>query len=359
MASIQWRPEYNVLTVPPSYRIRFVPRGSVGTDDLAAAMAEENPNYTVDDAKTMLAVLRQVIEKQLINGNQATIDGMLSFGLSFTGRLESPDDPLPPPDESLHVDVRVLQPFLKDIRQQARLEKLPMTEKGPVIDAAEDTRLHLPDVLYSRGVLRLTGSNLFFDPEEEGDECLIRGTRSGEAVQGQFGPISNSGIVLVPDIPAQDAPFNNEYTLSVSTRPTGHGSPRVGIYRRRLRSPLTLSDFGHPNPPEVGILTGNAASPLVSVTAGTVSADEMLRIQAIFDIRNSVLLLNLIGMKEDGPAGEAVTVTADGEYTLPGFAGSAVSSLTVNVADYAALLNLVRDQYYGRLVDVLDVRVGV
>ncbi|XOF32294.1 MAG: hypothetical protein ACL93V_09590 [Candidatus Electrothrix sp. YB6] len=53
-----------------------------------------------------------------------------------------------------------------------------------------------------------------------------------------------------------------------------------------------------------------------------------------------------------------MTVTADGEYTLPGFAGSAVSNLTVNVADYAALLDLVRDQYYGRLVDVLDVRVG-
>ena len=26
--------------------------------------------------------------------------------------------------------------------------------------------------------------------------------------------------------------------------------------------------------------------------------------------------------------------------------------------DYAALLDLVRDQYYGRLVDVLEVRVG-
>jgi hypothetical protein len=97
---------------------------------------------------------------------------------------------------------------------------------------------------------------------------------------------------------------------------------------------------------------------LVSVTGGTVSTDEMLRIQAVFDIRNSVLLLSLIGMKEDGPAGDAETVTADGEYTLSGFAGSAVGSITVNVADYAALLDLVRDQYYGRLVDVLDVRVG-
>ena len=358
MASIQWRPEVNVLTVPQSYKIRFVPRDSAGTDDIAAAMAEENPNYTEEDAKTMLAVLRRVIEKKLLNGSQVTIDGMMSFGLSFTGRLESPDDPLPPVDECLHVSVRVLQPFLKDIRRQARFEKLPMIEKVPVIDAAEDTRLHLADVLYSKGVLQLTGSNLLFDPEAEGCECVLEGTRSGRAVQSQFGPISDSSIVLVPDIPAQDAPFNNEYTLSLSTRPTGHGSPRTGIYSRRLRSPLTLSNFGHPNPPEVGILTDNAASPYVSVTGGSVAADEMLRIQAVFDIRNSVLLLSLLGMKEDGATGEAVSVTANGEYTLQGFAGSAVSSLNVQVNDYAALLDLVRDQYYGRIVDVLDVKVA-
>lgn len=357
MSSIQWRVEPNYLTVPRSWKIRFVPRDSAGTDELAIAMNEENPNYSVEDIKTMLALQERVIQKKLLNGDQVTINGMFSIGFSFTGRLDSPDDPLPPVDETLHIDVRALQPFLKEIRQKARFEKLPMSEKRPVIDSVEDTRLHLADVLYSKGVLHLSGTRLAFDPEAEGCECLIEGTRSGEAVQSQFGPISDSSIVLVPDIPPQDAPFNNEYTLTVSTRPTGHGNPRIGIYRRRLRSPLLLTDFGHPNPPAVGILTGNATDPLVNVTGGTVTEDEMLRIQAVFDIRNSVLLLSLLGMTEDGPAGEAVTVPAGGEYTLQGFAGSAVGSLTVNVADYAALLDLVRNQYYGRLADVLDVRV--
>jgi hypothetical protein len=358
MSSLQWRVEPNYLTVPPSWKIRFVPRDSAGTDELAIAMNEENPNYSVEDAKTALALLDQVVLKKMLNGEQVTINGMISFGFSFTGRLDSPDDPLPPVDECLHVNVRALQPFLRKIRQQARFEKLPMVEKVPVIDSVEDTRLHLPDVLYSKGVLHLTGTRLAFDPDAEGCECLIQGTRSGKTVQSQFGPISDSSIVLVPDIPAQDEPFNNEYTLSVSTRPTGHGSPRVGTYSRRLRSPLLLTGFDHHNSPEFGILTDKSASPLVSVTGGSVSADEMLRIQAVFDVRNSILLFSLIGMKEDGPAGEAVTVMANGEYTLPGFAGSAVTSLNVRVNDYAALLNLVRDQYYGRLADVLDVRVG-
>lgn len=357
MASIQWRPEYNVLTVPPSWKIRFVPRDSVGTDELAAAMAAENPNYTEEDAKTMLAVLQRVIQKQLLNGNQVTIDGMISFGLSFTGRLESPDDPLPPADKCLHVSVRVLQPFLKEIKQLARFEKLAMIEKGPLIDSAEDTSLHLADVLYGKGVLKLSGSNLFFDPEEEGNECVIEGVRKGRKVQTQFGPISDSSAVIVPDIPNQNEPWQNECTVSISTRPTGHGSPRIGIYRRRLRSVLVINGLSHEVGP--GILSSSAAdAPLVRLTGGAASAGEMLRIQAVFDIRNSWLLLSLLGMKEDGQAGEAVNVKAGGDYTLQGFAGSAVSSLTVNVADYAALLNLVRDQYYGRLVDVLIIEMA-
>jgi len=49
MASIQCRPEVNALTVPQSYKLRYVPRDSMGTDGLAAAMAAENPNYSVED----------------------------------------------------------------------------------------------------------------------------------------------------------------------------------------------------------------------------------------------------------------------------------------------------------------------
>ncbi|XCN72906.1 MAG: hypothetical protein Q3M24_21930 [Candidatus Electrothrix aestuarii] len=82
-----------------------------------------------------------------------------------------------------------------------------MIEKVPVIDAAEDTRLHLADVLYSKGVLDLGGTNLSFDPEEEGNECVLEGVGSGRKVQAQFGPITDSGVVLVPDIPNQNEPW--------------------------------------------------------------------------------------------------------------------------------------------------------
>jgi len=41
--------------LPQSWKIRFVSSDSFGTNNLAAEMREENPNYTADDAKTMIA----------------------------------------------------------------------------------------------------------------------------------------------------------------------------------------------------------------------------------------------------------------------------------------------------------------
>jgi len=53
----------------------------------------------------------------------------------------------------------------------------------------------------------------------------------------------------------------------------------------------------------------------------------------------------------------AAAVIANGEYThtLPGFAGSAVSSLEITVHEYAALRTMIRNDYDSRLVDILDV----
>ncbi|WP_417908648.1 hypothetical protein [Candidatus Electronema sp. PJ] len=354
--AIRCKLEVNALTVPQSYRIRFVPNNYLGTDEIAAGMTAINPALTPDLAKSAISALIQTVQKGLINGDHINLDDSLVFTLSFTGRLDSPDDPLPPVAETLHVQIHATANFHKEIHYQADLEKRPMVEKVPVIESTEDTRLHLKDVLYDKGVLQLNGSNLLFNPELEGNECVIEGLRSGRQVQSQFGPISDSSIVLVPDIPAQNEAWQNEYTVSLSTRYTGHGTPRSGTYRRRLRSVLLINGLSHPS--GIGILSSSEANlPYVSLISGTASASEMLRIQAVFDSKNNWLRLNLISMKEDGPVGEVMTITGNGSGGLSGFAGSAVSSIVINVADYTALTALVRDYYYGRLIDVLDVRV--
>ncbi|CAK8711594.1 hypothetical protein GCAAIG_00890 [Candidatus Electronema halotolerans] len=358
MPAIHWKPEVNALTVPQSYRMRFIPSDHLGTDDVAAGMAEVNPALTQDLAKSSISAFLQTIQKALIEGKHITLDDGLIFSISLTGRLDSPDDQPPPIEDCLHVQIRATANFEKGIQQQGQLEREDMTEKLPMIKQIEDTTLQLNDVLVSADVIEISGDNLGFEPQQGNGECVISGTRSGRVVQSQFGPISNTSIILIPTVPAQDDPWNNEYTLSVSMRYTEHGTLRTGTYRRRLRTPLVLTNFGHPNPPEVGVLTGSAASPNVSVTGGTVSADTKLRIQVLQDVAEERLLFSLLDMQEGGAAGAEVLVTQNGDFTLPGFTGSPVSSLNITVNDYAALWELIRNSYSGRLVDVLDVRTA-
>ena len=358
MDTIQYRVERNPLTKTPSYKLRFVPRGTAGYDDLAARLAAKHPGWPEDEIKLLLQDANEEIKDLLCNGMKVVLEDAFTYRPSLRGRLDEPDDPLPPTAKVVGVTVSASPPFIKAIQMTAILERILTPKKMPNIVSAADISLELSDVLNPMGVLHLTGSNLFFDWNAPDCHCTISGTRSGSAVQNQFAAISDSEILLVPHVPAQDAPWNNEYTVSITTRYTEQGSLRTGEYEHKLRTPLTVPGLGLPTPPETGILTGNAATPYVGVNAGTLTADERLRIQVVYDQGHDWLSFNLIDMHEDGAEGAEVTVTQNGEYILPGFSGSNVSTLEITVNDYAALKTMVDMDYNNRLVDVLDVKMG-
>ena len=358
MLTIQWRPVLNALTTPTSYRIQPVPRSTDGYDEMAVDISTEQPIYSEETIKGLAPLMMQWIQRRLINGSQVTLPDAFNFHISVTGRLNSPDAPLPEGNDQLQVNVRVSQPFVKEIRHQARLERLPATEKAPVISSTEDTLLKLNDVLNPAGVLLLIGTDLASDPHSLGS-VEIEGTRNGSAVQTRLLRIEPSEIMLMPDIPTQDNPWNNEYTVTVNARYTAHGTLRTDTYSRKLRTPLLIQGLS-PETPETGpgILTGDAAAPLARLSSGTASASEVLRIQALVDSRTGQLSLRLLDMQEGGMEGAAVEATEENEYVLPGFSGSAVQSLTVTVENLADLISLTRDNYSGRLVDVLDIRMA-
>jgi hypothetical protein len=180
------------------------------------------------------------------------------------------------------------------------------------------------------------------------------GTRNGRTVQSRFTRIESGEIQLIPDIPSQTQPWNNEYSLSLTTRYTEHGTLRTGSYARMLRTPLGVRIGDDP-----GILNSTTHDPLVRVTGGGVYSDGgRVRIQVLHDVQADNLAFNLIDMEHNGKEGNDVQVAANGVYTLPGYAGGEVTSLEVTVADYAALYTLVRNTYGGRLVDILDVSMG-
>ncbi|CAK8721340.1 DUF4469 domain-containing protein [Candidatus Electronema halotolerans] len=357
MATLQWRPAVNALTKPVSYRIQIIPRNIAGYEEMAADISAANPNYNADLVRSLAPLIMEWIQDRMINGDQVTLPDAFIFRVSAQGRLDSPDAPLPDDENMLQVSVSGTRACTGRLRAEGRMERQPMNEKLPHINSAEDTKLKLADVLNPAGLLHLMGSNLYFEEDDPHSSCVIQGTESGETKQSTFGVLSNSEILLAPDIPAQANPWNNEYSISLTTHYTEHGTPRTGTYQRRLRSPLAVPNMGHPNPPETGILTGSAAAPYVVINGGSVSADERLRIQVIQDLVEEQLLFSLIDMKEEGASGAEIPVTQNGTYSLPGFTGSAVSSLEISVNEYAALWEMLRNNYNGRLVDVLDVVV--
>ena len=356
MGTVQYRVEPNPLTKPASYKLRFLPKQTVGYDELAAALAKDT-GLSVEQARAFLQATVKNIQEMICNGMQVTLEDAFTFCPSLRGRLNSPDEPLPSNDKVLRVSVSATSPMLQYVQQNVTLVRVATEQKAPSILSAADTTLELNNVLNPDGVLRLTGSNLAFDRSSPDCRCLIIGTQSGSTEQTQFAGISDSEVLLVPHIPAQANPWNNEYTVSITTRYTEHGSLRTGTYGRKLRSPLTAVNLSHPNPPETGILTGSAASAYVSIIGCTISADERLRIQVDASVQENQLSFRLVAMQDGGAIGGMVPVTANGEFTLPGFAGSAVSSLQIRVDDYAALRAMIRNDYDSRLVDILDLQV--
>lgn len=356
-ATIQWQPQANPLTKPLSYSIQIVPRSTSGYDKMAADIAALHPNYNAELVRSLAPLIMDWIQNELLNGNAVNLEEAFRFVLTCSGSLASPNDPLPDDPDMLHVRVYPSRSFVQPIRQNGRLERRPMSEKLPLVASSEDTKLKLADVLNPNGLLRLTGSNLFFDERDPDCGCTITGSWSGETRQSTFGEISNTGILLAPDIPAQAEPWQNEYSLSITTQYTAHGTLRTGIYRNKLRVPLIINGLAFETGP--GILTGggSASAPYARIQSGEASASEVLRIQAVLDPHLDKLLLNLIDMQEKGSAGPELSVTANGEYTLQGFSGSGVTELTLVIENYSGLFSLIRNSYSSRLVDVLDIRL--
>lgn len=355
MSKVQWRPQLNALTTPQSYKAQPVPRDSLGYDAIAERIALKNPVINAELAQSVMLTLREVIKEELSNGNQVSLENFATWHLSLAVRLAAPDDPLPPADEIVRAQVYASRTFADEVRQSVELERLAPTRKAPVLAGAEDTVLRLADVLNPDGLLRLSGKDLFFAPDDSETGCVIAGTRSGSTVQTRFGPISNSEVLVVPDVPAQNAPWNNEYRVSIMTRYTEHGSLRTGSYGRPLRTPLSVT-LGR----EDGILSGADTAPLVSVGNGILEGEQSrIRIQAVLDSRSGELRLNLLDMADNGEQGDTVTVSGNGPYILPDLAGSSLSELEVTVQNAAGLEKLVRTDYGGRLVDILNVQAGV
>ena len=129
MTTILWRPEVNALTTPQSFRPRHIPRASLGYDELAARIEERNPIYNTGLGKGFMLEMREAIREQLVNGNQISLEGFFTCHISLSGRLNTPDDPIAPPSESVHTKFFASQRLEADVRKDAHLEREAREQK--------------------------------------------------------------------------------------------------------------------------------------------------------------------------------------------------------------------------------------
>jgi hypothetical protein len=351
MASIQWKVEQNKLTTPASYRARTVARTTLDYAGVASAMAARNPQLSAGLIEFVLREFREEVRIQLANGNSINLENFLKFAVNFAARLPTAVSPLPPLAECLDVQVSASKTLRDNVRSTTSTEKIASVEKAPMILAVTDVTTGLQNVMDGGTSIVLNGTNMYFDNTMPGAECVIEGTRNGRTVQTNFGKRANSEIIVVADYPAQTNDHNNEYTISVTTSYTENGSLRTGTYNKRLRVPLQVSISA----PATGILSGAEVVPLVSVTGGTATVSQRIRIQAVINNQDQILRISLLDMTEGGVVGNTVIINGDGTYEILGYTGSTVTSLTITINDYAALYALVNTAYSNRMVDILNV----
>lgn len=351
MASIQWKVEQNKLTTPASYRARTVAHTTLDYEGVSSAMAARNTQWSAGLIESVLRQFREEVLIQLASGNAINLENFLKFAVNFAARLPTAVSPLPPLSECLEVQVSASKTLRDDVRSAASAEKIASTEKAPMILAVTDVTTGLENVMQSGTSIVLNGTNMYFDNTMSGAECVIEGTQTGRTVQTNFGKRANSELIVVADYPTQTSAHNNEYLISVTTSYTENGSLRTGTYKKRLRVPLDVSVGAL----STGILSGAEANPLVSVTGGTVTGSERVRIQAVINSQDQVLRISLLDMTEGGKVGNPVAINGNGAYEILGYNGSTVSYLAINVTNYPALYALVNTAYSNRMIDILDV----
>lgn len=349
MATIQWRLESNPLTNPTSYKVRIMPRVAMDYEAIAQAIAARNPNFSAVAVETILRELREEVRIQLNNGNSVTLKDFCSFKTTANVRLETPSSPMPPPGTSLMTTISASITLRDDVRTGATYEKLPATEKAPVITSITNTNYELPDVIAYMSVMDVVGSNLQIGPDIADSKVTITGSRNGEHNPVMFAERKPSRILFTANQSSQTDVWNNEWQVSVTTRYTENGSLRTGTYNRYLRAPLNISHAALPK----GCLSSGETAALANVTDNT--GNEMIRICADVNAQDDILRFWLTGMEVDSPVGDAVIINANQAYTLSGFAGSAVTSLEITTVNWEAIKTLVKTKYTNRMYDILNI----
>jgi nucleoid DNA-binding protein len=232
----------NSITTPPSWYARLKPYSIVGTAEIAQAVSDKAGVYSAELVEEIVTLYLDEVKAKLLEGQFVTMERYLSFKLTCKEKL-SLSTSIPTTD-NLEVAVVASAPFRDEIRDNAVLEALPVTEKVPNIQYVEDTGTGLTGYIADGGVLLMTGQYLEFDQTNSDEGVFTTNTLAETTARSTIVAWNKSRKVIATPVLDTTDQTQNENRIEIRTRYTTTGSLRTGRYSEYLRSKLVVTVIG-------------------------------------------------------------------------------------------------------------------
>lgn len=338
--SIEYNVVENLLTSPPSYSMRAVPKLIHDFDSLAREINIHNPTIPVITAKSVLEAFRAEVIYQLSIGNTINLENFISLVATLPGRLVNATDPIP--SNAVDVKAKPSVTLKQEVIEAATYTRLGYPTKNPSIVQELETNSGLLNYVTQGSPMRINGTNIGFDTSDAELGVSLKLVADDSVISQTNVALSDpSQVVAIANLDDQEAAANLgvvEFILSIASRYTANGQVRTGTFAKTLRCKNILEDGVNQNV----FVTGDGDS--VNVTINEYGGENVNAL-AVLQIRPTGELMLSIGELASGVNGQGsqVQITGDGSFICTDGLESAVTFI---VTDFDALYGDVES--YGR-----------
>lgn len=309
---IEYNVVENLLTSPPSYSMRAVPKLIHTFDSLAREINIHNPTIPTITAKSVLEAFRAEVIYQLSIGNTINLENFISIVASLPGRLVNATDPIPV--DAVDVKAKPSITLKTEVIEAATYTRLGYPTKNPSIVQEIETNSGLLNYVTQGSPMRINGTNIGFDTSDIELGVTLKLVADDSLIDQTNIALSDpSQVVVIADLEEQEVAANLgavEYLLSIASRYTTNGQVRTGTFAKTLRCKNILENGVNQNVFVVGsgAVSANAT---IDVYAGTdINALAVLQIRPTGELMLSIGAL-IAGL---GGQGAQVQITGDGSF---------------------------------------------
>lgn len=193
-------------------------RGNIGMEDLIMRMVKRGTTLTEIDLSAVLMLFRSEIIRCLAEGTGVNVDDFFVIRPSVSGYFNSREDNYDPKRHRINAKICASRKLIKQLSDQARLEKISQPNKDPHImrvhDQVSDTYNKQMTIGY---VVMLKGQRLAFNREAEDEGVFLLSSDYKRSMKINYmDVIANNKLRII--IPQKVTELGDEIYIEVRTR---------------------------------------------------------------------------------------------------------------------------------------------